>query len=77
MRFVDERSERGGLDSGAKSAAAENYNKFPTAHSVAIDEASDFDAAPEFKAAFESALRNNRIEDYRNRRPRTSSLRSG
>jgi hypothetical protein len=50
------------FDSGAKSAAAEIHNKFPTAHSVYIDEASNFDAAPEFKAAFESALRNDRVE---------------
>jgi hypothetical protein len=45
------------FDSSAKSAAAEILDKFPAAHSVSIDRASNFDAAPEFKAAFESALR--------------------
>ncbi len=45
------------FDSTAKSAAAEILNKFPKDHSVSIDRASNFTAAPEVRSQFESALR--------------------
>jgi hypothetical protein len=46
------------FNSAAKSAADEILNKFPNANSISIDQASNFDAAPDFKSASESALRN-------------------